>query len=242
MDESLLTGESLPVRKQANLAASAQTDHRPGGEDFAYVYSGTLIVQGQGIAQVYATGIQTEMGKIGKALQTVVPEDIMLQRETWRMVEKLTFVAIAICMAVVVIYGATKGDWLQGLLAGLALAMAILPNEIPVVLTIFLALGAWRFSQARVLTRRTPVVETLEALTPEIIAGITGYPFILDALSVVLAQLFGLLFGVSLSYMVLASFCSWLGLVLLSAYSVLIALVVAITVQRGNKKMRIPAI
>jgi P-type Ca2+ transporter type 2C len=165
VDESLLTGESLPVRKQAQLATSTQIEHHPGGEDFPYVYSGTLVVQGQGIAQVYATGIQTEMGKIGKALQTVVSEDTMLQRETRRMVGKLTFIAIAICVAVVVIYGATRGDWLQGLLAGLALAMAILPNEIPVVLTIFLVLGAWRFSLARVLTRRTPVVETLGAAT-----------------------------------------------------------------------------
>ncbi|WP_208344842.1 HAD-IC family P-type ATPase, partial [Aetokthonos hydrillicola] len=172
VDESLLTGESLPVRKQSvkdstdleNTTRTA-TQHRPGGDDFPFVYSGTLIVQGQGIAQVYATGMQTEMGKIGKALQTVEPEDTVLQRETRRIVSKLTFVAIAICVAVVVIYGTTTGNWLQGVLAGLALAMAILPNEIPVVLAIFLALGAWRFSLARVLTRRIPVVETLGSTT-----------------------------------------------------------------------------
>ena len=172
IDESLLTGESLPVRKQAvenstEIESTTQTatQHRPGGEDLPFVYSGTLIVQGQGIAQVYATGMQTEMGKIGKALQTVEQEDTVLQRETRRIVSKLTFVAIAICVAVIVIYGATRGDWLQGILAGLALAMAILPNEIPVVLAIFLALGAWRFSLARVLTRRIPVVETLGSTT-----------------------------------------------------------------------------
>ncbi|MDM3860807.1 MAG: HAD-IC family P-type ATPase [Aphanizomenon gracile PMC644.10] len=169
VDESLLTGESLPVRKQdttdlENTMRTA-TQHRPGGEDLPFVYSGTLVVQGQGIAQVYATGMQTEMGKIGKALQTVESEDTVLQRETRKIVSKLTFVAIAICVAVIVIYGATRNDWLQGILAGLALAMAILPNEIPVVLAIFLALGAWRFSQARVLTRRVPVVETLGSAT-----------------------------------------------------------------------------
>jgi Ca2+-transporting ATPase len=172
VDESLLTGESLPVRKQsvkdstdlANTIRTA-TQHRPGGEDLPFVYSGTLIVQGQGIAQVYATGMQTEMGKIGKALQTVEPEETVLERETRRIVSKLTYVAIAICVAVVVIYGASTGNWLQGVLAGLALAMAILPNEIPVVLAIFLALGAWRFSLARVLTRRVPVVETLGSTT-----------------------------------------------------------------------------
>lgn len=169
VDESLLTGESVPVRKRAaksgedpkNLAATV----RPGGDDLPCVYSGTLIVQGQGIAQVQATGIHTEMGKIGKALQTVEPDDTILQKETRRIVGKLTIIAIAICIAVVVIYGLTRTDWLHGFLAGLALAMAILPNEIPVVLAIFLALGAWRFSQQKVLTRRIPVVETLGSAT-----------------------------------------------------------------------------
>ena len=68
-DESLLTGESVPVRKVAWDGVREMT--RPGGEDLPFVFSGTLIVQGQGIAQVRSTGIQTEMGKIGKALQTV---------------------------------------------------------------------------------------------------------------------------------------------------------------------------
>lgn len=172
VDESLLTGESVAVRKRAipssdhpkNLRFTSPMT-RPGGDDLPSVYSGTLVVQGQGIAAVTAIGIHTEMGKIGKALQTLPSEDTVLQRETRRMVGKLTFVAIAICVAVVVIYGGTRGDWLNGFLAGLALAMAILPNEIPVVLTIFLALGAWRFSQQKVLTRRVPVVETLGATT-----------------------------------------------------------------------------
>lgn len=169
VDESLLTGESVPVRKRAakqnedpaKLAAAT----RPGGDDLPCVYSGTLAVQGQGIAQVQAIGALTEMGKIGKALQSVEPEDTVLQKETRRIVGKLTIIAISICIAVVVIYGLTRGDWLQGVLAGIALAMAILPNEIPVVLAIFLALGAWRFSQKKVLTRRIPVVETLGSAT-----------------------------------------------------------------------------
>lgn len=163
VDESLLTGESIPVRKRASEKES-QT-YRPGGDDLPCVYSGTLVVQGQGIAQVTATGMQTEMGKIGKALQTVQPQETRLQKETRRIVGQLTFIAIAICVAVVIIYGTLRENWLEGFLAGLALAMAILPNEIPVVLTIFLALGAWRFSRQQVLTRRTPVVETLGSAT-----------------------------------------------------------------------------
>lgn len=151
VDESLLTGESLPVAKQVK-----RTD---------LVYAGTLVVQGQAIAEVTAVGLQTQMGQIGKALQTVVPEDTRLQRETRRIVGQLTWVALGICATVIVIYGSTRGDWLQAILSGLALAMAILPNEIPVVLTIFLALGAWRFSRQQVLTRRIPVVETLGSVT-----------------------------------------------------------------------------
>jgi len=171
VDESLLTGESFPVRKRSikpeerSQVTAIAVSNRPGGDDLPCVYSGTLVVQGQGIAQVHAIGLQTEMGKIGKALQTVEPEDTVLQKETRRIVSKLTIVAIAICVAVIVIYGVTRGDWLHGFLAGLALAMAILPNEIPVVLAIFLALGAWRFSLQRVLTRRIPVVETLGSAT-----------------------------------------------------------------------------
>ncbi len=162
IDESLLTGESVPVRKRAGAAEEMR---HPGGDDLPFVYSGTLVVQGQGIAEVQATGNRTELGKIGKALQTVETEETLLQRETRQLVSKLAIVVIAICIGVVVVYGLTRGDWLQGFLAGLALAMAILPNEFPVVLTIFLALGAWRIAQKRVLTRRMPAVETLGSAT-----------------------------------------------------------------------------
>ena len=162
VDESLLTGESVAVRKRAGVAEEMR---HPGGDDLPFIYSGTLVVQGQGVAKVQATGNRTELGKIGKALQTVETEETLLQRETRQLVSKLALVAIAICIGVVVVYGLTRGDWLHGFLAGLALAMAILPNEFPVVLTIFLALGAWRISQKRVLTRRMPAVETLGSAT-----------------------------------------------------------------------------
>ncbi len=164
VDESLLTGESVPVRKVARDDAPAETD-LPGGDDLPFLYSGTLVVQGQGIARVKATGLRTELGKIGKALQQVDIEVTPLQRETGRLVRYLAFSGIFLCALVIIIYGLTRHDWLNAFLSGVSLAMAMLPEEFPVVLTIFLALGAWRISQKNVLTRRVPAVESLGAAT-----------------------------------------------------------------------------
>ncbi len=162
-DESLLTGESVPVRKMAGKPELKAAS--PGGDDLPYVYSGTLIVQGQGIARVHATGAATELGKIGKALQETETEQTPLQKGTSRLVRRIAVFGAVLFAIVVVVYGLTRGDWLEGLLAGIAMAMAMLPEEFPVVLTIFLALGAWRIAQKRVLTRRIPAVETLGAAT-----------------------------------------------------------------------------
>jgi Ca2+-transporting ATPase len=163
----LLTGESVPVRKIASL--EAQELSRPGGDDLPGLFAGTLVTSGQGVAQVIATGARTELGRIGKALQQIEPEATPLQKETGRIVRTLAVVGLAACAAVVVAYSLTRGGgwqvWKQGLLAGIALAMAILPEEFPVVLTVFLALGAWRISRSHVLTRRMPAIETLGAAT-----------------------------------------------------------------------------
>ncbi len=167
VDESLLTGESVPVRK----AASAQAERldRPGGDDLPSLFSGTLVTAGQGVAEVLTTGALTELGKIGKALQQVEPEATLLQKETGRLVRIFATVGLSACTLMVVAYGLTRGGgaaaWKDGLLAGISLAMATLPEEFPVVLTVFLALGAWRISRSRVLTRRMPAVETLGAAT-----------------------------------------------------------------------------
>jgi Ca2+-transporting ATPase len=139
--------------------------HPPGGDGLPSVYSGTLVVQGQGVAQVQATGLLTEMGRIGKRLQSLQTEDTSLQKETRRVVLNMAFIGVGLCVVVVVIYGLTRLDWLQGFLAGITLAMAILPEEIPVVFTIFLALGAWRISQNNVLTRRSQAIQALGAAT-----------------------------------------------------------------------------
>jgi len=91
-DESLLTGESLPVRKVAAVGSMEMA--RPGGDELPFVYSGTLVVQGQGIAKVQAVGAQTEMGKIGNALQKLKPEPTPLQQEMTRLVSRLFGIAL----------------------------------------------------------------------------------------------------------------------------------------------------
>ena len=164
VDESLLTGESVPVRKAPCIGAIPPTG-RPGGDDLPFVFSSTLVVKGHGIAQSQAIGAHTEIGKIGKSLQTVEPEQGLLQKETKRLVLILATIGLSVSAIIVVVYGLTRGDWLHGLLAGITLGMAVLPEEFPVVLTIFLALGAWRISKARVLTRHAPTVETMGSTT-----------------------------------------------------------------------------
>jgi len=163
VDESLLTGESVPVRKAAS--GGSATMARPGGEDTPFVYAATLVVQGQGVARVEAIGAQTEIGKIGKALQVLEPEPTLLQQETRQVVGKVALLGAVLFGLVVVGYGVTRGDWLQGLLAGIALAMALLPEEFAVVLTVFLALGAWRLARDHVLTRRVHAIEALGSAT-----------------------------------------------------------------------------
>jgi P-type Ca2+ transporter type 2C len=163
VDESLLTGESVPVRKIS--WHEGMTEERPGGDDQPFVYSGTLVVQGQGLVQVRSTGIKTAMGKIGAVLQNVERGETRLKTEISRIVRTISIVGLFLCVIIVVVYGLTRFNWTEGLLAGITLAMAILPEEFPVVLTIFLALGAWRISRKNVLTRQVPAIETLGSAT-----------------------------------------------------------------------------
>jgi Ca2+-transporting ATPase len=163
VDESMLTGESLAVRKSEWDRKTKSTN--PGGDDMPFVYSGTLVVQGHGIAKVTGTGIHTEMGKIGKALQTINQEETLLKKETSHLVRNFAIAGMILCIFIVIVYGMTRGDWLNGLLAGVSLSMALLPEEFSVVLLIFLSMGAWRMSKRQVLTRRMPAVETLGSAT-----------------------------------------------------------------------------
>jgi Ca2+-transporting ATPase len=134
-----------------------------GGDNLEYLYSGTLIVRGHGIARVMATGPRSEIGRIGTALETLTSERSPLKKQTARLVQVLAIIAFSASIFLVLAYGVMRGDWLGALLAGIALAMALLPQEFTVVLTVLPALGAWRLSKQNVLTRRIAAIETLGA-------------------------------------------------------------------------------
>ena len=154
VDESLLSGESVPV------------DKRAGGEPReAEAFSGTLVVSGTAVAEVTATGPRSELGRIGGMLAKPETARTSLEAQTARLVRWFAAFAGVLCAVVAVAYALLRDDWLGGVLSGLTLAMALLPEEFPVVLTIFLALGAWRIAKHGVLTRRMPAIEMLGAAT-----------------------------------------------------------------------------
>ncbi|MGN6208517.1 cation-translocating P-type ATPase [Asticcacaulis sp.] len=163
-DESLLTGESVPVRKVAAVTM-AEEAAVPGGDDRPYVFSGTMVVRGAGLAEVIATGPRSQIGRIGQSLGELMTEPPRLKREMGRLVRVFAIGGGAISLLVMVLYGLYRGTWLEALLAGIAVGMSMLPEEFPVVVTIFMAMGAWRISRARVLTRRAAAIETLGAAT-----------------------------------------------------------------------------
>jgi len=167
MDESFLTGESLPVKKTewSEKWEKMAEVQRPGGDDLPFVYSGSMITSGRGIVKVTSTGMNTQMGRIGKSLENIKDEDTLLHKETKKIVRSVALVCVVLCVFVASYYIIAKNDVIGGLLAGLTLSMAILPEEFPVVLVIFLTLGAWRISKRRVLTRRSSAIETLGAAT-----------------------------------------------------------------------------
>jgi Ca2+-transporting ATPase len=159
VDESMLTGESVAVDKHA-------LSHPDGKESSAtQLYSGTLVTRGTARAQVTATGERSALGRIGKSLAGLSHDSTPIQKETRRVVKQVAIVGLVLAAGLSLAYWAIRGDWLHGLLAGLTLAMAVLPEEFPVVLALFLGLGAWRLAREQVLTRNIPSVELLGATT-----------------------------------------------------------------------------
>jgi len=163
VDESLLTGESASVDKEC--AALTQGASGPKGTDNAQAYSGTLVTRGTARGCVVATGERSALGRIGQSLAGIVAEATPIQQETRRVVKRVALVGLTLAAALAIAYWIAWGDGLHGLLAGLTLAMAILPEELPVVLTLFLGLGAWRLAREKVLARSIPAVELLGATT-----------------------------------------------------------------------------
>ncbi len=162
VDESTLTGESAPVAKR--LAADGERFDQttaPSHEPSPLLFSGTLVVRGQGLARVTHTGQHSALGSIGRSLAAIQDEPTPLQRSAGRLVAMLGFLALAFCGLVVLAFGVLRGDWVAGALAGITTAIALVPEEFPMVLAVFLALGAWRLAAHKVLVRRSAVIETL---------------------------------------------------------------------------------
>jgi Ca2+-transporting ATPase len=156
VDESLLTGEAMPVEK---LPLGKHPD------DTQHVYSGTLVVSGRARVCVTHTGTNTRFGSIGKAIESIEQDSTRLQKEMTVLIRRLFIIGGVLSVLVVLAFYFTKGNFIASLLNGLAASMAFLPEEFPVVLTIFLALGAWRLSAQKVLTRKSSAIETLGAAT-----------------------------------------------------------------------------
>ena len=164
VDESLLTGESQSVRKRAVREIPAALSS-PGGEDTPQLFAGTLLVRGSGRMAVLATGPRSAVGAIGSALAELKGEQPRLQRDVRRVVLVFAIAGVVFSALVMLLYGLMRGAWLEAVLGGIALGMSLLPQEFPMVLTVFTVMGAWRLSRSRVLTRRAAAIETLGSAT-----------------------------------------------------------------------------
>jgi Ca2+-transporting ATPase len=164
-DESILTGESVPTSKRACIAGDPDLPPLPGGDGLPFVFAGTLVVRGNGILEVSATGPRTRMGAIGQSLATLETESPRLKRQTRRLVRLFAFFGIGVSLLATALFGLLRGGWLEAVLAGIALGMSMLPEELPVVLTLFMTMGALRMSRNRVLARRGAAIESLGAAT-----------------------------------------------------------------------------
>ena len=158
IDESSLTGESEPQSKRPALPDGAATPEQQ-------VFAGSLVLAGQGFVEITATGSRTRFGNIATLVAAADATQTPLQKRTGRLVRWLSLVAVATAVAVFGI-GLVHGDpWQRALLSGISLAMAAIPEEYPLVLTLFLSVGAWRLGRRGMLVRRLASVETLGSTT-----------------------------------------------------------------------------
>jgi len=163
VDESLLTGESVPVAK---LALADSRHASPEQLHQATLLASTVVTRGTGLAEVQATAVQTVVGRMGADLHNTEEPPSVLQQCARQLVRRLGWTALLIASVQVMLSHLwNQRPWLESVLSGIALVMALLPQEITVILTVFLALGAWRMAQQQVLTRRVTAVEVLGAIT-----------------------------------------------------------------------------
>jgi Ca2+-transporting ATPase len=152
VDESLLTGESFPISKSSNQPENI-------------VFGGTLVTQGKAIAKVISTGRNSKFGQIGESLISIKSEQTRLQLEMKILIRRLFLIGVGISIMVFVSTFFTRGNLISSLLNSIATSMAILPEEFPVILTVFLALGSWRLSKNNVLTQTPVAIENLGSTT-----------------------------------------------------------------------------
>jgi Ca2+-transporting ATPase len=166
VDESTLTGEAAACTKLPTSPGAAQDDQQaPGDEHSSSLFASTLVLRGEGLAEVIATGAATKVGRIGAALSNIQEQPTLVQRDVRKLIGRLGVLALMFCVIVAVAYGIVRQDWFGGMLSGLTLAISLIPEEFPMVLAIFMALGAWRLAKRNVLVRRSAVIETLGATT-----------------------------------------------------------------------------
>lgn len=162
VDEATLTGESLPVRK---LADKLYSESSPLGDRKNMVYTGTNIVRGRGKAVVCATGMATEVGHIADMIQDVEHESTPLEQRLESLGRWLVWGCLIICL-VVVVTGVMKGEPLFLMcMAGISLAVAAIPEGLPAIVTVALALGVQRMIKRNAIVRKLPAVETLGCTT-----------------------------------------------------------------------------
>ncbi|XXQ55534.1 cation-translocating P-type ATPase [Xenophilus aerolatus] len=154
VDESLRTGESIPQDKRA-----------AGDGDSGRLFAGSLVVRGDGVAEVTATGAHTALGDIHRVIVQLAPRPSRLQAELHRLVRRVALLAAGTCLVAAAVFALREGSWTQGLLVGLTLAMSLIPEEFAVVWSVMLALGSWRLARSNVLTRQPQAIEALGTTT-----------------------------------------------------------------------------